>query len=230
MDSPSLLHGLNPRQSLLAVWKLMFSPALQVHFGADWSLGWCDDLLRSFMDEDDEGFSAQYDDLASEIEPLMSGDLQPSINNPPWAMVSLDLRIGMVPWVTPLFDRGLHILLSHGTSTEKHFGDVLPIAFIRSGGPGTKPDNAFRLTAPCGPVRAAAEHWIMRAYLDRKSEGVHASLKAHETGRTYSRHHYTDMEGKDRRIYFETTLAAGRENEDFMRFLTEGVPSSLAAD
>ena len=70
----------------------------------------------------------------------------------------------------------------------------------------------------------------MRAYLDRKLEGVHASLKAHETGRSYSRHSYTDTAGKDRRIYFETTLTAGRENEDFMRFLEEGVPSSLAAD
>ena len=227
MDSPSLLHGLNPRQSLLAVWKLMFSPALQVHFGADWSLGWCDDLLRSFVDEDEEGFSAQYNDLEREINPLLSGDLQPNIKNPPWAMMSLDLRLGMIPWITPLFDRELYSLLSTGTASEQRFGDVLPIAYIRSGGPGTSPENAIRVTAACAPVRASAEHWIMRAYLHRKSEGIHASLRSDETGRTYSRHNYTDMGGVERRIYFETTLSRSREQEDLLDFLTDGVPSSM---
>jgi hypothetical protein len=142
-------------------------------------------------------------------------------------MMSLDLRLGMIPWITPEFDRGLHTLLSTGTASEKHFGDVLPIAYLRSGGPGTTPENAIRVTAPCAPVRASTEHWIMRAYLHRKSEGVHASLRSGETGRTYSRHSYTDMGGVERRIYFDTTLSRSREQEDFLEFLEENVPSAM---
>jgi hypothetical protein len=227
MENPSLLHGLNPRQSLLALWKLMFSPALQLHFGPEWTLGWCEDLLRSFIAEDDEGFRAQYDDLAGEIEPLVSGDLRPSIKNLPWAMMSLDLRTGMIPWVTPLFDRGLHLLLSTGTATERHFGDVLPIAFCRAGGPGTSTENAIRISAQSGHVRAAAEHWIMRAYLERELEGMHASLKAKSTGRTYSRHNYTDAAGAELAIYFDTTESWNREQADFLEFLEAGVPAGF---
>jgi hypothetical protein len=227
MENPSLLHGLNPRQSLLALWKLIFSPSLQLHLGPEWSLGWCEDLLRSFIDEDEEGFRAQYNDLVGEIEPLVSGDLRPSIRNLPWAMMSLDLRIGMIPWVTPLFDRALHLLLATGTATEGHLGDVLPIVFFRAGGPGTSVENAIRISAQCRHVRAAAEHWIMRAYLERELEGMHASLKSNSNGRTYSRHNYTDASGAELAIYFDTTEARNREQEDFLEFLEEGVPAGF---
>jgi hypothetical protein len=105
------------------------------------------------------------------------------------------------------------------TAIEKHFGDVLPIAFIASGGPGDSEDTAFRICAPNGPVRASAEHWLMRAYLRRREEGMHATLGSDATGQRFSMHEYTDQFGMRKRVFFETTDSLGREEDDFSEFV-----------
>lgn len=134
-------------------------------------------------------------------------------------MVSLDMQIALVPWITPIFDRGLAIFLKHGSALEKHFGDVLPFAFFLRGGPGDSPETAFRVCAPSNEVRVSAEYWLMRAYLDRRKEGPHATLAPDEAGRTFSLHHYIDQHGARKRVFFETTDSLGREEEDFSDFL-----------
>jgi hypothetical protein len=155
------------------------------------------------------------------VRQIMSEEPQLSMEHPPWSMMSLDLRLGMVPWVAPGFDRFLLHLFSTGTATEKHFGDILPLAFVISGGAGGLQDTAIRICAPNGPVRASAEHWLMRAFLRRREEGIHATLGSDVTGQTFSMHEYTDQFGKKRRVFFDTTESSGREEEDFLEFLHE---------
>jgi hypothetical protein len=44
-----LLHGLNPEDSVIAVWKLLFSPSLRNLCGSEWSLRWCKNLIDSYI-------------------------------------------------------------------------------------------------------------------------------------------------------------------------------------
>lgn len=213
-----VLHGLNPQDSILAIWNLLFSPPLQKHFGSSDSLEWTKKLIAKFAEGDQTAFSAQYSNLMPEVKAAMSRSLEFSISNPPWSMVSLDMRLGLIPWVTPAFDKGFAILLKNGCALEKHFGDVLPFAFFLRGGPGESQESAIRVCAPASAVRASAEHWLMRAYLDRREEGAHASIEGKD-GRTFSVHHYVDQDGSKRKLFFETTDSFGREEEDFREFL-----------
>jgi hypothetical protein len=167
--------------------------------------------------------------MADQVGKTLQKEPKPSLERPPWAMISLDMRIGLIPWVTPIFDQFLLALFSSGTAFEKHFGDVLPVAFITKGGPGDSKATAFRICAPSGPVRAGAEHWLMRAYLWRREHGFHASLAPDEDGRTFSMHGYTDLEGVEKTIFFETTESFGREQDDFLQFLHENPEGSASA-
>jgi len=222
MTRSLLLHGLNEEESAIAVWKLLFSPQLQKHFGSAWSLDWSNQLIDYLAAGNKAAFSDQYDGLQPEVKAAMSGHPQYSMANPPWCMASLDLRFGLIPWVTPVFERGLAMLLSEGSAFEKHFGDVLPFAFFLRGGPGDSPETAFRVCAPSQTVRAGAEHWIMRAYLWRREEGLHATLAPDGDGRTFSLHRYTDQNGDTKSVFYETTDSFGREEDDFLKFLLEG--------
>lgn len=128
------------------------------------------------------------------------------------------MRLGLIPWVTPAFDEGFAILLRSGSALEKHFGDVLPLAFFLRGGPGDSMDTAFRVCAPNNAVRTSAEHWLMRGFLWRREQGLHATLEG-EAGRTFSLHRYIDQRGIEKEVFFETTGSFGREEEDFQEFL-----------
>lgn len=218
-STPPLLHGLDADDSLIAVWKLLFSPRLRDHFGAEWSIQWCRKLIDTYLEGNHTEVTAQYNSLAPQVKQAQSREPRLSMEHPPWAMFSLDMRIGMVPWVSFGLDRSLLLLLSTGTAIEKHFGDVLPLAFVTSGGPGNSEESAFRICAPNSPVRASAEHWIMRAYLRRRQEGMHATLESDVTGQIFSMHEYTDDSGIRKRVFFETTDSIGREGEDFIDFL-----------
>jgi hypothetical protein len=160
--------------------------------------------------------------FALEVKTAMSGHPKYSIANPPWSMASLDLRLGLIPWITPAFDRGLAMLLAEGSALETHLGEVLPFAFFLRGGPGDSKTTAFRVCAPTQAVRASAEHWLMRAYLLRPKPGFHATLAPDEEGRTFSLHRYIDQHGAEERVFYETTDSFGREEEDFMEFLHDG--------
>lgn len=217
--SRSLLYGLNSEESLIAVWKLFFSPLLRNHFGSEWSLQWCKKLIESYLGGNHAEVSAQYNSLVPQVQQVQSGEPKLSMEHPPSAMFSLDMRIGLIPWVSPGFDRGLLLLLSTGTAIEKHFGDILPLAFVLSGGPGGSEDTAFRICAASGPARASAEYWLTRAYLRKREDGIHATLEPDVTGRRFSMHEYTDLSGMKKRVFFETTYSLGREEEDFLEFL-----------
>jgi hypothetical protein len=167
--------------------------------------------------------------MAAQVGKILQEEPKPSLERPPWAMISLDMRIGLIPWVTPIFDQFLLDLFSSGMALEKYFGDVLPVAFITKGGPGDSTATAFRIYAPSGPVRASAEHWLMRAYLRRREQGLHASLCPDKDGRTFSMHRYTDQEGIEKSIFFETTESFGREEDDFLQFLLENPGESAPA-
>lgn len=214
-----ILHGLNAGDSALAIWKLLFSPALQKHFGAGQSLEWTKALIANFAAGNQGAFSAHYNKLIPAVKAATSTCPKHSISNPPWSMVSLDMRLGLIPWVTPAFDEGLAILLRGGSALEKHFGDVLPFAYFLHGGPGDSPETAFRVCAPTSAVRASAEHWLMHAYLCRKGEGPHATVGLDNTDRMFSKHYYIDQHGNSKQLYFETTDSLGREEEDFADFL-----------
>jgi hypothetical protein len=221
MMNRHLLYGLSSEQTLAVVWKLLFSPSLQKHFGPEPSLHWCENLIDTYASGHHAEFSAEYNRMAAQVGKILQEEPKLSLERPPWAMISLDMRIGLIPWVTPIFDRFLLVLFSSGMALEKHFGDVLPVAFIAKGGPGDSTGTAFRIYAPSGPVRASAEHWLMRAYLWRREQILHASLSPDKDGRTFSMHRYTDLEGMEKSIFFETTESFGREEEDFRQFLLE---------
>lgn len=224
-----LLYGLTSEQSLVVVWRLLFSPSLRKHFGPESSLQWCRDLIDTYASGNCAKFSAEYNRMAAQVGKVLQQQPKPSLERPPWAMISLDLRIGLIPWVTPIFDQFLLVLFSSGIALEKHFGDVLPVAFITKGGPGDSKARAFRIYAPSGPVRASAEHWLMLGYLWRRERGFHASLMPDEDGRRFSMHGYTDLKGVERSIFFETTESFGREEDDFLQFLHESPEGSASA-
>jgi hypothetical protein len=219
MSAPFLLRGLNPQQSNSTVWNLLFSPSLRRRLGTEWSRTWCEELIDHFAGGDHAAFAQQYRDLALRVRRERDSEPELSMENPPWAMMSLDMKIGMIPWVSPLFERSLLTLAREGAALEKHFGEVVPIAFICSGGPGESPDSAFRICAPCAAVRVSAEHWLMRALLHRRSQGLHATLRHENSGRQFSSHGYIDSEGEEKQVFFETTKSFGREKEDFDEFL-----------
>jgi len=221
MSTRALLYGLNDEESIIALWKLLFSPPLRKHFGSDWSLEWSSRLVASFVEGKQAAFSHQYNRLAPQVKVALEGHSKYSMANPPWSMVSLDMLVGLIPWVTPVFDRGLATLLSEGSALEKKFGDVLPFAFFLRGGPGDSKETAFRVCAPTQAVRASAEHWLMRAYIWRRKQGMHATLED-DNGRAFSMHSYTDQDGAEKDIFFETTDSFGREEEDFQQFLRDG--------
>lgn len=214
-----LLHGLNDEDSIIAIWKILFSPPLRRHFGLDWSFGWTNRLAANFAEGNHTAFSDQYNNLAPQVNAAVSSYPKYSMTNPPWSMVSLDMRLGMIPWVTPIFDRGLMILLTEGSALAKHFGDVVPFAFFLRGGHGDSKQTAFRICAPTHAVRANSEHWLMRAYLWRREDGIHESLAPDEFGRIFSLHRYTDQDGTAKNVFFETTDSFGREEDDFLEFL-----------
>jgi len=217
------LHGLNGRDSITAIWKVLFSPTLREHFGSDRSLEWTEKLIANFAEGNQTAFSAQYKSLIPEVNAVMSICPEYSMSNPPWSMVSIDMLLGMIPWVTPAFDKGFAILLENGSALEKRFGEVLSFAFFLRGGPGDSKGTAFRVCAPTNPVRASAEHWLMRGYLVRRQQGFHATLAPDEAGRTFSLHRYTDQHGIEKDVFFETTDSFGREEEDFREFLQDEI-------
>jgi hypothetical protein len=219
MKNPPLFQGLNSEESLTVVWNLLFSPSLREYFGTGWSRQWCEDLIAIYRTGEDALFSREYESVAAKIHAFTAGEPRLSMQNPPWSMVSLDMMVGLIPWVSPLFDRGLLFLFSKGKALETHFGDILPIAFILSGGSGNSKDTAFRICAPNHPTRASAEHWLMRAFLTRREQGLHATLSPDEDERTFSLHRYKDQDGIEREVYFETTDSFGREKDDFFEFL-----------
>lgn len=220
MSRSSLLYGLNSDESLIAFWKLLFSPSLRKHFGSEHSLQWCEKLIESFHAGDHAAFSARCVTMAAEGEAASSNQPPLSIENPPWAMLSLDMRIGMVPWANPIFGRFLLLFLATG-STNWRGKPVLPIAFVTSGGPGDSKETAIRIGAPSNDARVSAEYWLMRGFLWRREEGPHFSLAPDEQGRTFSMHDYTDKSGQQKSIYFDTTDSFGREQDDFHKFLLE---------
>lgn len=219
-----LLHGLNCEDSVLAIWRLLFSPILQKHFGRGHSLEWTKKLIANFADGNHTVFDAQYRSLIPEVKGVMGcpeHSIEHSMSNPPWSMFSLDMRIGIIPWVSPGFEKWFASLLNNGSVLERHFGVVLPFAFFLRGGPGDSRETAFRVCAPTNEVRVSAEHWLMRGYLDRREEGPHLTLTSDEAGRTFSLHHYIDIQGAKKSVFFETTDSFGREEEDFSDFLHE---------
>jgi hypothetical protein len=230
MMTRQLLYGLNSEQSLVVLWRLLFSPSLRKHFGPESSLQWCENLIGTYVSGSHAEFSAEYNRMAAQVGVVLSGEPKPSLDSPPWAMISLDMRLGFIPWVTPIFDQCLLILFSNGTAIEKYFGELLPVAFITKGGPGNSPDTAFRICAPNNPTRASAEHWLMRAYLRRREKDLHASLLPDKHGRRFSMHLYTDQEGIEQSIFFETTESFGREQDDFLQFLLEDDKSEQAPE
>lgn len=222
MTTRPLLHGLTDEESVLAIWKLLFSPPLREHFGSDWTYEWSSRLAANFADGNQVAFSDQYNSLAPDVEAALSRHPKYSMANAPWSMASLDMRLGLIPWITPIFDQAFAMLLSEGSALEKHFGDVLPFAFFLRGGPGDSKETAFRVCAPANAVRAGAEHWLMRAYLWRREQVLHATLAPDETGRTFSLHEYIDQTGIQKNVFFETTHSFGREKDDFQDFLHDG--------
>lgn len=219
MIARSLLHGLNDEDSVIAIWKLLFSPQLQKHFGSDWSLDWTHKLAANFFKGDKAAFCEQYNSLLPQVKEAMSGLPKYSIANPPWSMVSLEMHLGMIPWVTLIFDRVLWMLLAEGSALEKRFGEVLPFAFFLRASQGDSMQTAFRVCAPSQAVRSGSEYWLMRAYIWKLQIGMHASLTQKGSNRTFSMHRYTGRDGVRRDIYFETTDSLGRETADFLEFL-----------
>ncbi len=183
------------------------------------SFEWTEKLIAHFTDGNKSAFSTHYTSLIPEVKEAMSKCPEFSISNPPWSMVSLDMRVGMIPWITPLFERGFGIFLDNRCALEKRFGDVLPFAFFLRGGPGESRATAFRVCAPTNGVRVSAEYWLMRAYLDRPVDGPHATVASDDSAQTFSVHDYRDEDGIDKKIFFETTDSFGREEEDFAEFL-----------
>jgi hypothetical protein len=217
-----LLRGLNEDESFEAFSHILFSPLLREQIGVKECLECCDKLIGfHFFAKQPAQFVAEYERMAERLNKLLPEMPMPSWANPPWAMISLDLRNGLIPWVTPGFGEFLRILLSTDRGFEGAFGDELPIAFVLHGGPGDSKETAFRLATPSGRVRASAEHWLARIYLPRAEQRLHASLTPETGGRTFNMDRYRDQRGAGRYIYFDTTRSLGREKEDFLECLQE---------
>jgi hypothetical protein len=225
MASDFLLYSLDSEQSQLALGKLLFSPPLRRHFGPEWTLAWSRDLIDLHLAGKPDECKALYNDLAPRVAAILQGLPAPSVENPPWAMISLDMFVGAIPWVSPIFDRFLLLFLSLNGAVPTPRGKALALAFVASGGPGSTADTAIRICAPGPTTRVSAEHWIMRAFLERPQSGTHLSLVGKD-GRHFSQHLYSDASGAQQSIYFETTASWNREQEDFLDFLYDNAPYS----
>jgi hypothetical protein len=221
MPQPLLLRGLNEGQSFEAFSHILFSPFLREQVCVKECLSCCDELIRLHFFGRPARFVAEYERMAERLNKLLPERPMPSLANPPWAMISLDLRNGLIPWVTPGFGEFLRILLSADRGCEGAFGEELPIAFVLHGGPGDSKETAFRLATPSGAVRASAEYWLVRTYLPRAEQRLHANLTPETDGRTFNMHRYLDQHGAEKYIYFDTTRSLGREREDFLECLQE---------
>jgi hypothetical protein len=219
MSRTSLLCGLNVEDSTTAIWKLLFSPSLRKQVGTENSFRWCEELIAAYSAGNEAAFSSQYTSMAAQVRALSAGEPRPSMENPPWSMISLDMAVGIIPWVSPLFDRFLFLLLSTGSVIDKRSGAILPVAYILSGGPGDSKDSAIRICAPNNVARVSAEYWLMRAFLWNPKLGAHFTLAPDENGRQFSLHRYEDTSGNQKSVYFETTDSLGQEAEDFIRVL-----------
>jgi hypothetical protein len=216
-----LLRGLNEEQSFAAFSLMLFSPFLRERVCVKEYLDCCDTLIDRHFFKKPAKFVAEYERMAKRLNKLLPEMPMPSLANPPFAMISLDLRHGLIPWVTPGFGEFLRILLSADRGFEGAFADELPIAFVLHGGPGDSKETAFRLATPSGKVRAWAEYWLARIYLPRAEQRLHARLTPEADGRTFNMHRYLDQHGAEKYIYFETTRSLGREKEDFLECLQE---------
>jgi hypothetical protein len=213
------LYGLDEGQSFILTWRLLFSPALTQQIGLDRSLAWCERLIEGYLGGPPEEFVQTYEWMAAKVREVTKDTPRPSLSRPPWAMVSLEMHIGLLPWLTPDFGKFLWITLSREMAVVTPFGRLLAVAFILYGGPGDTKETAFRVTAPNQGARASAEHWLMLAYLHAGKMNGHATLMPDAKGRQFSMHFYVDREQVDRKIFFETTSSFGREEEDFLEFL-----------
>src|SRR4051812_37064894 len=111
--SQSLLAGLTPEDALLTFRKILFRPSLEDRIGTSLVSAWCVDLLQSAKDP--EAFASRYNNIADHMHRIAPSGPAPSMENLPWSMISIDLMIAAVPWVTPLFNRWLHrFLLTRG--------------------------------------------------------------------------------------------------------------------
>jgi hypothetical protein len=228
MPRKPFLYGLNSDECLLAFQRLLFSPSLQKHLGDQQSLRWCEQLIDAFHAGDQAAFNAHYRSMAVQVKAATSGLPGPSIDNPPWAMMSLDMLLGMIPWQTPMFERFLFLFLSTGSVMWKG-KPALPIAFILAGGPGDSKQTAIRICASSSVVRVSAEYWRKRAYLWIGEAGPHFTLSDDEHGRKFSLHSYKDRSGEQKNLYFDITSSFGRENADFMEFLHQDVDRPVSA-
>ncbi len=222
MTRKPFLYGLNPDECLLAFQRLLFNPSLQRQFGDQQSLQFCEQLIDAFHTGDQAAFNAHYSSMTAQVKAATSALPRPSIDNPPWVMMSLDMLTGMIPWQTPMFERFLFLFLSTGSVMWKG-KPVLPIAFVLSGGPGDSKQSAIRICAPSSIVRVSAEYWLKRAYLWIRVDGPHATLSPDEHGRQFSLHSYKDGSGEKKQLYFDTTNSFGRENAHFLEFLHQDV-------
>jgi hypothetical protein len=216
-----LLRGLDESQSFDVFLHLLFSPFLREHLCIKECLTFCDKLIEHHVSGRRAQFVAEYERMAERLNKLLPEMPMPSLAKPPWAMISLDLRNGLVPWVTPGFGEFLRILLTTDRGFEGAFGDELPIAFILHGGPGDSKETAFRIAAPSGAVRASAEYWLKRICLPPTRPILHTNLNPGADGRRFNLHHDVDQHGGDKYMYFETTRSFGREKEDFLECLQE---------
>ena len=201
---------------------MLFSPFLRERVCVKECFAFCDELIHLHFWAKPAEFVDAYERMAARLNKLLPEVPVPSLANPPWAMISLDMRNGLIPWVTPGFGEFLRILLlANDGRFEGAFGDELPIAFILHGGPGDSKETAFRLATPSGAVRASAEYWLVRTYLPRAEQRLHANLTPETDGRTFNMHRYLDQHGVEKYIYFDTTRSLGREKEDFLECLRE---------
>jgi hypothetical protein len=70
----------------------------------------------------------------------------------------------------------------------------------------------------------------MRAFLQRRSQELHATLRHARSARQFSVHRYIDSEGKQKEVFFDTTESFGREEEDLAEFLQRngsGLPVTI---
>jgi hypothetical protein len=217
------LRGLDLDQSFQAFSLMLFSPFLRERVCVKECLTFCDKLIGlHFFAKQPAEFVAEYERMVERLNKLLPEMPMPSLANPPWAMISLDMRNGLIPWVTPGFGEFLRILLlANDGRFEGVFGDELPIAFVLHGGPGDSKGTAFRLATPSGTVRASAEYWLVRTYLPRAEQRLHANLAPETDGRTFSMHRYIYQHGVEKYVYFDTTRSLGREKEDFLECLRE---------
>ena len=130
-----LLRGLAAEQSFAAFSLMLFSPSLREQVCVKECLDYCDELIHLHFFAKPAEFVAEYERMLGRLNKQLPEMPMPSLANPPWAMISLDLRNGLIPWVTPGFGEFLRILLlSSDGRFEGAFGDELPIAFVLHGG------------------------------------------------------------------------------------------------